>query len=118
MSKILIVEDNEMLRFVIEQRLKKIGYDVIVTDSADSAWEIYLMNNFDIIHTDGNLLRGEKGIDLLKKIKSIAPNQKCIMFSADEEYREPALNMGIAFFNKDEYLGWKSFMAELKKEIA
>ena len=62
MARILIVEDEENLRFSIRQTLMRAGHDVVEASSATHAWETTRKHDFDALITDVNL-GSENGID-------------------------------------------------------
>jgi len=68
-EKILIVEDDETLRNVMQLQLKKLGYETASAPNAEQALDILQKLPQDLIIADLNL-PGMSGIELLKKIHS------------------------------------------------
>ena len=68
-SKILIVDDEENIRFGFEMILLDQGYDVLTATDFHSALKIILESNPDLIITD-IILGGYTGIDLLNEVKN------------------------------------------------
>src|SRR5271156_1543817 len=64
---VLVVEDEEKLRRVIELQLKTAGYDVEQAGTAEDA--LKLAGNADLILTDLRL-PGQSGLDLLTNLRS------------------------------------------------
>lgn len=67
-SKILIVDDEEILKFTIEQFLLLDGYEVYKAGSYDEAISKIEKIEFDLIFAD-IVLQGKTGVDLLREIK-------------------------------------------------
>jgi PAS domain S-box-containing protein len=66
MSKILIVDDEESIRFTFDSFLSDEGHEVYTAGDYDDALQIISKNGFDLIFMD-IVLGGKTGIDLLKK---------------------------------------------------
>lgn len=67
-KKILIVEDNTALAYMIQKWLSREGYDAIVTASEPAARQFVRKGNFDLILSDVRLPEGD-GIALLEWIQ-------------------------------------------------
>jgi len=67
-SKILVVDDEESIRYTFESFLTDEGYSVITARDYHEAVEKISETDFDLIFTD-IILGGNTGIDLLRKIK-------------------------------------------------
>ncbi|MBI4698526.1 MAG: response regulator, partial [Nitrospirae bacterium] len=67
-AKILIIDDEESIRFTLENFLSKEGYEVVTAKDFTEAVQRLDGTTFDVIFTD--ILLGEKtGIDLLREIR-------------------------------------------------
>ena len=69
MAKILIVDDEESIRFTFESFLSDEGHEVTTAGGYNEALAIISRYEFDLIFMD-IVLGGETGIDLLKEIKN------------------------------------------------
>jgi len=71
-AKILVIEDEENLRFTIRRALSKSGY--AVTDVADlgAARAAIQASDFDVVLTDVMLGDHENGLDFVKELRSDA----------------------------------------------
>ena len=78
--KILIVDDEVVIRNILTEVLRDEGYEVDSSPSGDSAVEKLSRHYFDIVITDIRV-PGLKGIDLLKKIKKIKPGTDVIIMT-------------------------------------
>ncbi|MFG0330706.1 MAG: sigma-54-dependent transcriptional regulator [Phycisphaerales bacterium] len=68
MAKIVIIEDEENLRFSIRKSLARAKHEVSESDSVTTALEIIERDEPDLVLTDINL-GGESGLDLVKKLR-------------------------------------------------
>ena len=80
-SRVLIVDDEESIRFVFKEFLTKAGYEVALAEREIDAKAILSANKFDVAVVDQILPDGQKGIDLLKEIKRSQPSCEVIMMS-------------------------------------
>lgn len=84
-AKILFVEDEASVRALGVRVLKKKGYDVVESDSAENALEILQeTKDFDLLVTD-MVLPGLSGAQLTNKVKEILPNLPVILASGYSE---------------------------------
>ncbi|WP_457552103.1 sigma-54 dependent transcriptional regulator [Desulfobacula sp.] len=81
-SKILIVDDEENIRFGFEMILADQGYDVLTAMDFDSALKIISDTDLDLIITD-IILGGHTGIDLLHEIKKRKIHCPVIMITGE-----------------------------------
>jgi PAS domain S-box-containing protein len=73
-ARVLVIDDEESIRFTFERFLLKEGYDVVTASGYDEALAKLAENDFDVIFAD--IILGDKtGIDLLGEVKK--RNLKC-----------------------------------------
>jgi DNA-binding NtrC family response regulator len=80
-AKVLIVEDEELMRVILEELLKGEGYEVFTAEDGESAIEIFSAEDIDLIVTDIRM-QGMDGLELLDKLKSIDENALVIIITA------------------------------------
>ncbi|MBM4055205.1 MAG: sigma-54-dependent Fis family transcriptional regulator [Planctomycetes bacterium] len=68
-NKILIVDDEKLMRISLESQLKKEGYDVSSVDNAHDGLHLIKAEEFDVVVTDLRL-PNMSGMELLKEIKN------------------------------------------------
>ncbi len=68
MASILVIEDEDNLRFSIRQSLSKGGHDVAEAASVDAAWEATRQRDFDLALCDINL-GTQNGLDLVARLR-------------------------------------------------
>ena len=84
-ARILFVEDEDSVRAFGVRALKKKGYDVVDSNSAENALEIIEQDsNFDLLLTD-MVLPGLSGAQLTNKVKEKLPSIAVILASGYSE---------------------------------
>ncbi len=81
MAKIVIIEDEENLRFSIARSLKKAGHETAEADAVGQAYDIVQQDEPDLILCDINL-QGESGLDLIRKLRSESYTGAIIVMTA------------------------------------
>lgn len=81
-ARILIVDDEEVIRFSLQKKLSRLDYNVTAVENAEDV--LYLLKNgesFDLIITDVKL-RKMDGIELLRRINSFEDPVPVLVISA------------------------------------
>ena len=93
--KILIVDDEDMMRLTMSAILGDIGCEVSEASDGYEAIELVKKDMFNIIFMDIKM-PGINGVDTYLEIKKISPNSAVIMMTAYsvEDLIEKALNEG------------------------
>src|SRR5689334_11383200 len=81
-EKILIVDDEEMIRAMLTQAFNEWGYDSFSVDNVSSAAAAYESFQPSIVLMDINLPDGS-GLDALREIKGRHEDAVVIMFTSD-----------------------------------
>src|SRR5262245_17623387 len=81
MARILIVDDEASLRETLSIMLRNEGYQVDVSEEAERALQILAEQVYDLVITD-MAMPGMDGLELLKKIKQLAPDTEVMMMTA------------------------------------
>ncbi len=68
MAKVLVIDDEESIRFTFEEFFSGEGYEVSTAGTYDDALKMIDISDFDLILADINL-RGKSGIGILKEVK-------------------------------------------------
>jgi two-component system response regulator HydG len=79
-ARILIIDDEEGIRFTFKKFLTAKGYEVSTAKDFDEAIECISGSDFDVIFAD-IILRGRTGIDILREIKNKKLNCPVIMIT-------------------------------------
>ncbi len=80
-GRILVVEDNEVLREAIVEVLENEGHLVRATDSAEAALEAVQREIPDLVLTDLRL-PGESGVELCRELKAVDPFIEVMVLTA------------------------------------
>ncbi len=72
---LLVIEDNEINRRVLQGVLEKSGHRVMTSDNGESAVELCAMNNFDAVFLDINLT-GMSGLETARTIRAMPERRK------------------------------------------
>ena len=83
MKRILIAEDEDVIRDFIVINMRRAGYEVTDVDSGERALEAFSQNggNFDIVLLDV-MMPGIDGFEVCKQIRAASPSIGIIMLSA------------------------------------
>lgn len=93
--RILLVEDDEEVNFVIKMLLERQGYEVISTSNGRTALNLY-NKSFDLVITD--IVRPEMGGgELIQRLRDQNPEVKCIAITG---YTNLEIPEGIPILNK------------------
>jgi CheY-like chemotaxis protein len=81
MKKILVVDDEEMVRIVLKQILEQGGYACDIAGNGVEALKKLKADNFDLLITDINMPEMD-GVELLAKTKELFPAMPVIFITA------------------------------------
>ncbi|MFC1824162.1 response regulator [Thermodesulfobacteriota bacterium] len=111
MAKILIVDDEEHIRFLYSEELTEAGYEVITADSGYRLLEKVEEEKPDLIVLDIKMV-DYNGLDLLQDIRNKFYNLPVVLCTAYDTFKEDMKSMAADFYVI------KSFdLAELKGKI-
>lgn len=107
--KALIVDDKHIIHDMFNFLLGLHGHPITFVDNPDQAIPAIRKEDFDIVFCD-IMMPGKNGIDLLKEMKSVAPQLPVVMMSGYtvDEKRRQAKEFGAAAcldkpFEKEEF---------------
>src|SRR3970040_1572022 len=80
-NKILIVDDEKLMRVSLEDKLTKEGYAVTSLSNAVEGVKMLQSTNFDAVITDLRLPKMD-GLDFLREIKKVSPDTVVIIMTA------------------------------------
>ncbi len=99
-TRILVVDDEEVVRAVMRDTLDRPGWYVVVAEDGEQAISLLLDEHFDILIADKNL-PGITGLDVIRRAKALNDNIGTLLVTAyaSRESAEEALSLGV-----DDYL--------------
>ena len=84
---ILVADDEDSIRSLLEHFLKSAGHQVVVVGNAREACELMLKQTFDLVITDVLMPEGD-GLDLITELKKVQPNCRILAISGGGRYLE------------------------------
>ncbi len=81
MSRILVVDDEESMRQLLEIALGKDGHRITLADSGKAATKLIDQNSFDLVISDIKM-PDMSGVDVLRHVKETEPGTPVIMVTA------------------------------------
>jgi PAS domain S-box-containing protein len=79
-AKILVIDDEEGIRFTFKRFLSDQGHEVVTAKNFDEAMNSITRTDFDVIFAD-IILKGKSGIDILREIKKRDLNSPVVMIT-------------------------------------
>lgn len=110
MAKIMIVDDERLVRWSISNILRKDSHEVFCAQNGEEALEKTTSISFDLVITDFKMPK-MNGVELLEKLKQLSPATKVMILTAysAELSKQKALELGAC-----EYME-KPFMLDLDR---
>lgn len=95
MTKILVVDDEPNIVYLLTEFLKSMEYEVITAANGDEALEKVRQESPQVVLLDVNL-PGKTGIEILREIKQEKPGTSVIMVTAvtEQDIGRRALELG------------------------
>jgi len=99
--KILVVDDEQLVRWFLDRALKKSGYEVITAPNISEAYEKLNKEKVDVLFVDLRMPDGN-GQELIEKIANLVLKPKVVVCSAfiSSELEEQFRNKGICTLKK------------------
>ncbi len=110
MAKILVVDDEECIRFTLGHFIAEAGYDVVCASDYDEAKRTVTQEEFDLVIAD-IVLGGKTGIDLLRECRKLGKGFPVVLITgyANVATAAEAVRLG-AFDYLSKPVEWESLM--------
>ena len=95
---IMVVDDEESIRYTFESFLSEEGYTVTTTDSCEDALVLTVENDFSLIYAD-ILLGGKNGMELLKAVREQKNNVPVVMITGEPSIETAAESLRLGAFD-------------------
>ncbi len=105
--KILVVDDEQLVRWFMERALKKGGHEVITAANIPDAYEKLSSQNIDLLFIDLRMPEGN-GLEVVKKVANSAKKIKIVVCSAfvtselEDEFKHKGIHVLKKPFKLDE----------------
>lgn len=80
MAQVLVVDDDRLVRWSLEQALRREGWEVSAVDAAEKALDEVKQRRFDLAIVD-LVLPGMDGLGLISWLRSASPGTKTIVIT-------------------------------------
>lgn len=99
--KILVVDDEQLVRWFLDRALSKNGHEVIVASNISEAFEKLDTEKFDMVFVDLRMPEGN-GTELIEKVGTLTVKPKVVVCSAfiSSELEEEFKNKGFCTLKK------------------
>jgi CheY-like chemotaxis protein len=100
-SRLLLVEDEDDLRFLICDALSDLGYDVTTAcDGQEAIAELHGDIRFDHVVTDVSMPRGVSGLEVVAEAAKVQPHARLVLVSGYQRSQLPPIPEGTRFLPK------------------
>ncbi len=110
-KRILVVDDEEPVKFLLSEELREEGYEVDSASSGEEAIEKVKQGKYDLVSLDIEM-PGMSGLEAATKVREISPKTKVILATAYSHYKQELLSWAA-----DAYIVKSSDLSEYKKVV-
>ncbi len=82
MRDILVIEDQETLREAILEAFEELGVKAAGAGTAAEGWELFQEERASLVLTDLRLEEPEAGLDVIRKVRGLAPETEVLLMTA------------------------------------
>src|SRR3954469_10389346 len=96
MARLLVVDDEQSMRVMLEARLTKAGHVVDLATDVPAVDRALAAGEFDVVITDLRMRSGKDGLDVVRKVKGAQAEAEVILMPAfgSDDVRRQALELG------------------------
>jgi DNA-binding NtrC family response regulator len=80
MAKILVIDDEQGIRDLLDTLLSRKGYDVVVAENGRKGLEVFRRERLDVVVLDLKM-PGMDGLTVLQQVRSLNPGQPVIILT-------------------------------------
>lgn len=111
MKKILLVDDEENIRFIYSEEFTDDGYEIIAAENGIEALKLFEQERPDLVILDIQM-PGMNGIEVLRRMKTLNAEVPVILSSAYPEFKQ---DLGV--WASEEYVVKSSDLSILKEAV-
>ncbi len=78
--KVLVIDDEELIRLLFEETLGKLGYKVVIAKNGSEGLELIKQRDFDLLFLDLKI-PGMDGAEIFRQVKTIKPNLPVVIIT-------------------------------------
>ncbi|MGI8638700.1 MAG: sigma-54-dependent transcriptional regulator, partial [Pyrinomonadaceae bacterium] len=90
MAKLLVVDDENNLRMVVQKEMSRQGHEVETASDGEAAWELLEQQDFDVLLCDINMPR-LNGIELFRRLREKSQNPPEVIMLTGQATVESAI---------------------------
>src|SRR5204863_8270557 len=96
MARLLVVDDEQSMRVMLEARLSKAGHAVDVAPDVTGVERALAASEFDVVITDLRMRTGDDGLRVLRKVKDAEAAVEVILMTAfgSDDVRQKSRGLG------------------------
>ena len=104
MAKILVIDDEQGIRKLLDTLLRAKGYDVVLADGGRKGFELFRREHPDVIVLDLKMPEMD-GIAVLEQVRSLEPGQPVIILTGagTPEMEQRVYALGVSEFVHKEF---------------
>jgi DNA-binding NtrC family response regulator len=104
MAKILVIDDEQGIRDLLDTLLSRKGFDVTLADSGQKALDAVRRERFDVLVLDLKM-PGMDGLTVLQQIRSLYPTQQVIVLTGggNPETERQVRALGVSEYVEKEF---------------
>ncbi|MBU6482912.1 MAG: response regulator [Nitrospirae bacterium] len=104
MAKILVIDDEQGIRDLLDTLLRRKGYDVVVAESGRKGLELFRRERPDVIVLDLKM-PGMDGLTVLQEVRRVDPKQLVIILTGvgTPEVEQQVRALGVTEFVEKEF---------------
>ena len=104
MAKILVIDDEQGIRDLLHQLLRRKGHDVVLAESGQNGLEFFRRYRPDVIVLDLKM-PGMDGLTVLQQVRSLDPKQPVIVLTGagTPEAEQQVRALGVTEFVEKEF---------------
>jgi len=100
MAKILVIDDEQGIRNLLDTLLRRKGYDVVLAESGRKGLEVFRRERPDVVVLDLKM-PGMDGLTVLQQVRSLNPSQPVIILTGG---RTPEMEQQVRALGVTEYV--------------